>query len=512
MDRLLTKAVGWIDLHGLVLLIGYGTARTLMNLTYSTAVLTFDSTHLPVDNSLVFTISACVSLMLCAGIVAIIGSRHSSIVLRYSGAFSLCLLIAINICSGLNVFHYVPEWVIDIPISLLYGFGAVISNAAWLIPFAALGPRRCVISLSGGILLSSLACLGIGRLAVDAQCFALAGIGIICFMLFCMKNKTYSHDKARTSNDQLLTEKTSHQPIGVHGLLRELWSPLVIYVIATMAFGFATSFLSHNPLGETSLIRNLATIAGAAITMILAVIANRMFDLRQTFLTAFPILAIFLALLPFLGPSFNEIFCTLLVFLLEIINAAMLFLLIETARIRNVPIAAAVTSVMCISRAGLLISLIGGLALGTTAPLDELVRGLILVVIIIYLLLLGVITLTWSRHNSKQGISFMLSDDDISRAVDSQSNDYEGDFSKDIESNQSQNPEQTLDKRVQEIGCMYNLSPRETEVVILLAHGRSIPYISTELGLSANTVRTYAEEAYKKLGVHSKQELIDLFS
>lgn len=56
----------------------------------------------------------------------------------------------------------------------------------------------------------------------------------------------------------------------------------------------------------------------------------------------------------------------------------------------------------------------------------------------------------------------------------------------------------------------FDLSDREAEVALLIAQGRSKTYIAEQLFLSENTVRTHAKNAYAKIGVHSKQELIDL--
>ena len=47
-------------------------------------------------------------------------------------------------------------------------------------------------------------------------------------------------------------------------------------------------------------------------------------------------------------------------------------------------------------------------------------------------------------------------------------------------------------------------------MALLIAQGRSKAYIAEALFLSENTVRTHAKNVYAKLGVHSKQELIDL--
>lgn len=56
----------------------------------------------------------------------------------------------------------------------------------------------------------------------------------------------------------------------------------------------------------------------------------------------------------------------------------------------------------------------------------------------------------------------------------------------------------------------YHLSERETEILGYLVRGRSQPFIQETLYLSKSTVSTHVKHIYKKLDVHSKQELIDL--
>jgi len=56
----------------------------------------------------------------------------------------------------------------------------------------------------------------------------------------------------------------------------------------------------------------------------------------------------------------------------------------------------------------------------------------------------------------------------------------------------------------------YGLSPREKEILEYLARGRGSKYISGELYISVETVRTHTKRIYDKTGVHSKEELLDL--
>ena len=64
--------------------------------------------------------------------------------------------------------------------------------------------------------------------------------------------------------------------------------------------------------------------------------------------------------------------------------------------------------------------------------------------------------------------------------------------------------------RCEQLAHEHGLTPRETEVMVLVAKGRSAQKIQEMLGLSAGTVNTYLARIYKKLDVHARQELLDL--
>ena len=58
----------------------------------------------------------------------------------------------------------------------------------------------------------------------------------------------------------------------------------------------------------------------------------------------------------------------------------------------------------------------------------------------------------------------------------------------------------------------FELSNRETDVLALLARGYSAARIQKELYIAAGTVNYHTRNIYSKLGVHSKQEVIDLMA
>lgn len=56
----------------------------------------------------------------------------------------------------------------------------------------------------------------------------------------------------------------------------------------------------------------------------------------------------------------------------------------------------------------------------------------------------------------------------------------------------------------------YGLTPRELDVFVLLARGRTAAYIQKTLCISDGTTRTHMNHIYRKLGINSHEELMDL--
>lgn len=72
--------------------------------------------------------------------------------------------------------------------------------------------------------------------------------------------------------------------------------------------------------------------------------------------------------------------------------------------------------------------------------------------------------------------------------------------------------ENSLRARCSALQARFDLTDRETDMVWYLAQGRSKGFISQELHLSENTVKSYTRNVYSKLCIHSKQELLDALS
>ncbi|MDR1014334.1 MAG: helix-turn-helix transcriptional regulator [Coriobacteriales bacterium] len=69
---------------------------------------------------------------------------------------------------------------------------------------------------------------------------------------------------------------------------------------------------------------------------------------------------------------------------------------------------------------------------------------------------------------------------------------------------------ENLESRCEELSTQGALSRRESEIMLYIGRGYSPAYIAKKLFLSDSTVRSHVKNIYRKLGVHSRQDLLQL--
>ncbi|MFR5827700.1 MAG: response regulator transcription factor [Adlercreutzia equolifaciens] len=73
----------------------------------------------------------------------------------------------------------------------------------------------------------------------------------------------------------------------------------------------------------------------------------------------------------------------------------------------------------------------------------------------------------------------------------------------------AQRTDESLEQKCAAVAAMGHLTNRESEVLVLLARGRSVPYICDELSIAQGTVKHHVSNIYRKLGVYDRQGLLD---
>jgi len=76
---------------------------------------------------------------------------------------------------------------------------------------------------------------------------------------------------------------------------------------------------------------------------------------------------------------------------------------------------------------------------------------------------------------------------------------------------ESKNSDNLFEERIGEFTQEKGFTKREAEIFSYLVKGRSLPYIADILFVTTGTVKTHTTNIYRKLDVHSRQEVIDVF-
>ncbi|WP_417143481.1 response regulator transcription factor [Raoultibacter massiliensis] len=64
--------------------------------------------------------------------------------------------------------------------------------------------------------------------------------------------------------------------------------------------------------------------------------------------------------------------------------------------------------------------------------------------------------------------------------------------------------------RIDGLSSIYALTQRETEVLYLMAKGKTVAGIGSDMFIAEGTVKAHIQHIYQKLDVHSRKELMDL--
>lgn len=488
------------DRRCISILTGYGLFKALMEQSYSTAMSTVENSLL-IINSIQFSIASSFFIILCSAILCMVGWKFTCAPLRIPASVSILLLAGGNMLSALGAFSGIPSSWTSILLAGIYGISSIVGNTVWLAAIASLETGACLGALVLGALLGSACSMLLDVLPDGVAIPPLVAIGLASALLLARQTPV---EPAPVPPDAQ-ADGAARTPVArARCAFSSIASALVIYVCLNAVAGLLIAFQVSDAqlLNGTSSLKGLAT-AGAYITLALIALCSRStLNLKRAFGNLFPVVALLLIVLPFMDEVYGSAFSTLLTFFNGIVSVTTLFLLVDAAKTWRVPVVASVAAITLASRIAVLLGLLGGNTLGSALTMNATVKSLIVVLAAIYLLSLALAALSRSHGAHTQG-----------GRVDADGMHADGNASEENRPDSARVASgDPLEQRGEQIARAYRLTARESEVASLLARGRSTVYIADTLGISPNTVRGYTQDLYAKLDVHSKQELIDLFS
>lgn len=483
--------------------VGFGLFKALLDWTYSSALSTASGT-LPFVNDIRFSLVASLAILVVTACLFVVSWKRPSLMPRRTAYVCMALLAGVNLLSGLGLLGELPDAVGVALITGVYGLGSAVPNAVWLALIAVLPAGECLLVIATAYLLAGLVSPIFAVLPGAAGCLAACVACVASIVLL-------ARMPGETPRNQDAEKELS--TASVRSVLVSVAGPLVVFLALEMVMGLVLSFQAVDAAGDGSAAgaKTLATLAAYICLIVLVMRRRELPDIRLLFERLFPFFALALALLPFTSSAYGTLFSAVLVFLQGMVGTSVLFLLLQSSREHGVPIVACVAGVSFVTRASILAGLVVGWTIGVADGVDATARVLMVAGAAMYAMSL---VLVWSLKTRRSGGA---------SGADAQAEQGAGEALGEAQGAQVAQAAQTADavdvvdrpasfeETAARLAREHSLTAREEQVVALVACGRSAVYIAGELGIAPETVRSYLKSAYPKLGVHSKQELIDLF-
>lgn len=300
--------------------------------------------------------------------------------------------------------------------------------------------------------------------------------------------------------------------------VRDLWKP----VFCTCAIGLVWRLVSalFSVPADASSNAGIAGLAlAAAVVLLIELVSDRGFEAMRAYQVLFPLVTGAFMLPSLLGVQYAPVVVGMLLFGFEVLNLLLIVTCAVYASERNVP--AVHVYALCVGPT--LASMFVGDILGTQLnPIIayDFALGVNVLFVCVYALSLVLFLISF-RRSRRSSITLQGESISFDMAVVGASEPLTPAVSSDPEpelfaSAQKETPDSSdigllLDARIEALGLSEPFSKREREVVSLVLRGNNVPGISRKLYISENTTRDHMKSIYRKAGVHSRQELIDLF-
>lgn len=261
------------------------------------------------------------------------------------------------------------------------------------------------------------------------------------------------------------------------------WKLFVLYGLYAFAYGMRANQLVAGAGRHSS----ASTFILMAVLFATAYFASKRFNIGLLYRSPAVLMVCGFLLVPaesLLGTAASSY---LIAISYSLMSFLVMFLLFDISKRLGV----AIVAFMAVKNAEQLLQMAGGGltdglgALGLPASTEALV-----VTVVVSVLILAATLLLFSEKElaSKWGVSILDTGGLIERTAE----------------------EERMSERVDELSRTYRLSPREQEVLALLAAGKTGRVVQQELFIAEGTFKAHTRHIYEKMGINSRKELFDL--
>ena len=467
--------------------------------------------------------------LISLGVIAVLGRRRktfSPCSAVYAGAILAVgsLLYYLSFCFGLysSVVVFVSSIFVGSAVGAFY--------VMWQAFFASEGSSRTTVYIPFSAAISVVLCVVLSILPVEVMIF--------CAIVILPTCATYTlYASLRDVEPYEVLPMTSGR---FRLLVRDMWKP----VFCVCAIGFVWRLVSYlaGAMSEGLFITIMAGMSVATLAVsVIDLFSAKGFDILYVYQVLFPIITGAFLLPTFFGDSWLLLASGCTMFGFEVVN---LLLLITCAVYAN-RFAMDSTFVYAICIGPVLFSLLLGDVVSkllTYSALYDLTFVVDVLFVCIYVLVAALFvisvpigkkrvfdstksdesaadssSLLRDRVKQQEPLSSASSVQVLSSAEPGTLNASSASSARDAtvaldESDFRHAFQSTLETRIAALGLVDKLTPREIEVAGLILQGNTVSAIARKLFISENTVRGHTKSIYRKMDVHSKQELIDKLS
>lgn len=361
-----------------------------------------------------------------------------------------------------------------------FGMGMLMLGFGWLAAYAAFEPATALVHAGLSFVLAGG--LRYAFVTLDSAVASVAGVLALAVAAACALPLA----QRAAAGQPVVTTEDDGEPCTwrqqVAQAFEMLWLPLVGAMIASFIQGLVWDpVASQTSVIDAWSVRSLSVVAGPAVGAVVIFLilgaSKGAKGLRTLQQVAYPIAMAILLLYPVVGPA-EGVLADVLELVPQACFALVALFLWSAAAIAARGLRLLPSLVLAACAAGLALAYLAGLLLIKVVGTGG--RDLCLVMLTAYLVLFS-ISLAQNTQTEKHG-----------RVTD------------------ELRPEVLIRQRCDELSGAYGVSPRETEVLYYLGRGYNHGYIARKLFVSENTVRTHVRHIYAKLGVSSREELLDL--
>ena len=494
--------------------VGYGLFRGVNASSYLSAFASVEAPFLFVPDLFFNIVVACAVVACSLAVILLVRSgRLKALSLPF--LLPTGLLLAGNVCALLGVFAYLPADAALLVPGLLFGVGSVMLSLVWIEVLAAQRPAAIATQIALSMLVNMVTSSTLSNMSSNAQmaasCLLLVVMaGCAAYVRRRLKRVGVSED-VEIDQDVALAPPPTEAPKGAYrSAFLTIGDSLVAFFVLEAVIGLLNSFMLAGSIQfeGSGTVSVAGTLCGIMAFCIVVFVVQRTPLASTAFGVLVPVIAALLVFLPFLGEWYNLFFSTVLLGSYYFIALLVTYLIAVTARERRVSPYVLMGAASCIARMCLAVALVGGYELGGMqgglfAEGEDTMRFLVIVVAIVYALSLAAVLVTRGRRRGRvEEARLAAVRAEAGRALSEGGEGAAGEVVVDAD--------QAFDARCAAVALNGGLTEREGELLRYLARGRTNAYIAGVLFVSENTVRSHVRNIYAKLGIHTRQQLIDL--